>query len=85
MASFHPELVSRLKQSYDLWFADVMKDWRQSRQVILDHDRKYWKDRPAPDARALFKDFWQWQKAPKGTDPNSADPLRVFRGDWDSE
>ena len=52
------------------------------RARILAHDRAYWKDRPAPDAAVLFKDFWQWEKAPKGTDPKTANPLEVFTGYW---
>ena len=80
----HPELVAELVRNYDKWFAEVMADWRNSRQSIIDHDRAYWKDRPAPDPAALFKDFWLWSKAPKDTDPETADPLKVFRGFWNA-
>jgi hypothetical protein len=30
----------------------------------------------------LFKDFWLWETAPAGTDPKTADPLKLFRGYW---
>ena len=82
LASAHPELVSGLVRRYDAWFNDVMGDWRRSRQAILDHDRTYWKHRRAPDGAALFEDFWQWSKAPQGINPETADPLKVFRGYW---
>ncbi len=84
VAAAHPELVGLLAGKYDAWFAEVIADWRQSRQAILDHDRDYWSGRPAPDAAALFKDFWQWNKAPQGTDPKTANPLNVFRGYWNT-
>ena len=56
--------------------------WRAARARILTHDRAYWRERAAPDPAALFRDFWQWRAAPAGTDPTTADPLRVFRGFW---
>jgi hypothetical protein len=45
-------------------------------------DRAAWQGRAAPDPAALFRDFWQWNSAPKGTDSNSVDPLKVFPGYW---
>lgn len=85
VAAAHPELVVELARHYDQWFADVMADWARSRQSILAHDRAYWQDRTAPDPAALFEEFWQWRRAPAGVDPQTADPLRVFRGFWNEE
>jgi len=82
VAGEHPELVKELTRRYDEWFVDVMGDWEKSRRSIIRHDRAYWQERPAPDPAALFKEFWQWRHAPKGTDPKTADPLKVFRGYW---
>lgn len=84
VATAHPELVAELARGYDGWFAGVMADWQRSRDGILDHDRAYWKGRPAPDPAALFEDFWQWHQAPEGTDPKTANPLMVFRGYWNT-
>lgn len=85
LASGHPELVRELTKRYDEWFADVMVDWNNSRQSIIHHDIAYWQNRAAPDASVLFKNFWQWKHAPVGTDPKTADPLKVFRGFWSPE
>jgi hypothetical protein len=82
LAGAHPELVADLVQSYDDWFDDVMIDWRESREAILEHDQNYWKDRPVPDPTLLFEEFWLWNRAPTGTDPRTANPLKVFRGYW---
>jgi arylsulfatase A-like enzyme len=82
LAAAHPEIVQSLAQKHDAWFVEVIADWQQSRAHIVAQDRAYWKDRPAPDPAALFKDYWQWKAAPKGTDPKTADPLKVFRGFW---
>ncbi|MFT5465375.1 MAG: arylsulfatase A-like enzyme [Verrucomicrobiales bacterium] len=82
VAADHPELTAELARVYDDWFAEVMADWRKSRRSILEHDRAYWKNRTTPDPAELFEDFWQWRRAPAGTDPNSADPLKVFKGFW---
>ena len=77
-----PDLVQTLSQSYDVWFADVMKDWRQSRREILKHDHSYWKDRVAPDPLDLFRGYWLWNKVPAGKTRDHSDPLTVFRGFW---
>ena len=45
VAADHPELVNRLRTSYDIWFQDVMQDWRKSRREIIQHDKEWWKDR----------------------------------------
>jgi arylsulfatase A len=82
LASAHPEIVKPLAAKHDAWFSEVIADWQQSRAHIVAQDRAYWQDRPAPDPAALFKDYWQWKAAPKGTDPKTADPLKVFRGFW---
>ena len=85
LAAQHPEIVQSLAQKHDAWFAEIIPQWQQSRDHILEHDRAYWKDRATPDPAALFKDFWQWKAAPKGTDPKTADPLQVFRGFWNND
>lgn len=82
VASGHPEIVAELSRSYDAWFSDVMADWKRSRQSIVNHDIKYWKTRRQPDPAALLKGYWQWAKAPAGTDSRTSDPLKVFRGYW---
>ncbi|MDB4614189.1 sulfatase-like hydrolase/transferase [bacterium] len=82
VASGHPDVVQQLTDKHDAWFDDVMTDWKRSRKSIIDHDKAYWKDRRAPDPAALFKDFWLWNRAAQGTDPETADPLKVFRGYW---
>ncbi|MCA9061425.1 MAG: sulfatase-like hydrolase/transferase [Planctomycetaceae bacterium] len=82
LSDTHPDVVHRLSQTHDAWFDDVMRDWRQSRDEIVDHDRRYWSNRPVPDAAELFDGFWQWKAAPRGTDPLTANPLHVFRGYW---
>ena len=82
LADVHPEIVADLAARYDEWFRQVMNDWRQSRKSIVEHDQAYWRDRIAPDPAVLFKDYWQWQRAPKNTDPTTDDPLQVFRGYW---
>ncbi len=82
LAAKHPKIVQVLAAKHDAWFAKVIAQWQMSRSSILDHDRAYWKGRVAPDPTMLFRDFWQWKHAPKGTDPKAADPLEVFRGFW---
>ncbi len=82
VANLHPELVGDLARSYDVWFGEVMADWRASRESILDHDRKYWRGRAKPNPEELFADYWLWSRAPKGTAPETADPVKVFRGFW---
>jgi len=82
LAKKHPEIVKSLAEKHDGWFSEVIAEWEQSRDRIVEQDRAYWKDRTAPDPAALFKDFWQWEKAPKGTDPKTANPLGVFTGYW---
>ena len=84
LAASHPEIVQSLAQKHDTWFTDVNLEWQQSRDRILDHDRCYWKGRATPDPALLFEDFWQWKYAPKGTDPKTTDPLKVFRGFWNN-
>jgi arylsulfatase A len=82
LSAAHPEIVRSLAQKYDAWYRPILAEWKQSRARILNHDRVYWTDRPAPDPAMLFKSFWQWKQPPPGTDPNTADPLKVFRGYW---
>ena len=82
LAATHPELVAALARKHEAWFCEVIAEWKKSRACIVEHDHVYWKGRPAPDPAALFKDFWQWKSAPKGTDPKTADPLKVFQGYW---
>lgn len=82
VAAAHPELVAELAKRYDAWFASVIADWQVSRQAILDHDQAYWKDRTPPDPAVLFKDYWIWKAAPKGADPATTDPLKIFPGYW---
>jgi len=82
LAKRHPKLVAELADDYDAWFAEVIADWRVSRRSIIEHDRAYWKNRKAPDPAVLYRDFWLWQRAPAGTDRQTDDPLKVFRGYW---
>ncbi len=82
LASAHPELVRSLAEKHGLWFRQVRAEWGEARVRLLDHDRAYWRSRATPDPAALFKDFWQWRSAPQGTDPKTADPLKIFRGFW---
>ena len=82
LATRHPEIVKTLAAKHDAWFSEVIIEWEQSRARILEHDRAYWTGRVAPGAAVLFNDFWQWKHAPQGTDPKTADPLKVFRGYW---
>jgi hypothetical protein len=82
LSAQHPEIVKSLAAKHEAWFVEVTAEWQRSRAHIVEQDRAYWKDRPAPDPAALFKDYWQWKAAPKGTDPKTADPLKVFRGFW---
>ena len=84
LAESHPELVTRLTSTYDTWFRDVMKDWQHSRKKIVEHDRAYWRDRKAPDPIVLFEDYWLWNRAPDGTNPNTSDPLKTFEGFWNN-
>jgi arylsulfatase A len=82
LAATHPEIVQSLAQKHDAWFNEVVADWQRSRAQIIAQDRVYWNDRTAPDPAALFKNYWQWKSAPTGTDPKTADPLKIFRGFW---
>jgi arylsulfatase A len=82
LAARHPEIVQSLAQKHDAWFAEIIPQWQQSRNRILDHDRAYWKGRATPDPAALFKNFWQWRYAPKHKGPGTANPLKTFRGFW---
>jgi len=82
LATTHPEVVAALARKHDAWFGEVLAEWKQSRARIVVDDRAAWQGRPAPDGATLFKEFWQWNSAPKGTDPKSADPLKVFPGYW---
>jgi arylsulfatase A-like enzyme len=82
LAARHPEIVESLTRKHVAWFAQVSTEWQRSRARILDHDRDYWKDREAPDPLSLFSDFWQWKFAPPGTNPQTANPLQIFRGYW---
>ncbi|MEX1048373.1 MAG: sulfatase-like hydrolase/transferase [Akkermansiaceae bacterium] len=84
LAAANPEIVQSLAGKHDAWFVEVIADWQQSRAHIVEQDRAYWKDRPAPDPAALFKDNWLWEYAPKDTDPKTADPLKIFRGYWNN-
>ena len=82
LGATHPEIVQSLAQKHDAWFNEVVADWQRSRAQIIAQDRVFWRDRTAPDPAALFKDYWQWKSAPTGTDPKTADPLKIFRGFW---
>jgi arylsulfatase A-like enzyme len=82
IARQHPRLVAELVGDYDRWFASVMVDWLASRQSILSHDRAFWRNRPVPDPAVLYRDFWLWDKT--AADRKASDPLKVFRGFWNS-
>ncbi len=82
LAAAHPELVQSLLRKQDAWFSEVVAEWRQSRERILEHDRIYWRGRETPDPKTLFEDFWQWKFAVNKTDPRTANPLTLFRGFW---
>jgi arylsulfatase A-like enzyme len=82
LATAQPEIVKSLAKKHDAWFDEMIAQWQASRTRILDRDRAYWEDRPTPDPRVLFNEFWQWKFAPQGTDPKTSDPLKVFRGYW---
>ncbi len=82
LAATHPEVVSALARKHDAWFGEVQAEWMQSRARIVADDRAAWQGRAAPDPAALFRDFWQWNSAPKGIDSKLADPLKVFPGYW---
>lgn len=85
VAAKHPELVKSLTQKYDAWFREVIAEWETSRTAIINNDRIYWNNRIAPEPAALFKDFWLWKFAPAGSDPETTDPLSVFKGFWSNE
>jgi len=76
----HPELVKELAARYDAWFTEVFAEWQGANREIREHDALYWKSRPVPDARELFREFWRWKGS--GADPQKDDPLKVFRGYW---
>jgi arylsulfatase A len=82
LAAAQPDIVAALARKHDAWFGEVQAEWMQSRARIVADDRAAWQGRAAPDPAALFRDFWQWNSAPKGTDSKSADPLQVFPGYW---
>lgn len=82
LAAEHPEVVTALTKKHDAWFLEVMAEWQEARQRILVHDADYWRNRQPPDPKLLFRDYWQWKTAPAGTDPKTADPLKLFRGYW---
>lgn len=82
VAGRHPEVVRELSRRYNAWFEEVFSEWQQAHRAHIEHDRDYWARRPVPDPRKLFADFWRWDRAPKGTDPDTADPLKIFRGYW---
>jgi arylsulfatase A-like enzyme len=82
LAAAHPQVVELLMRKHEAWFGQVSAEWQQSRVRLLDHDRDYWQARKAPDPVALFEGFWQWKFAPPGTNPQTANPLQVFRGYW---
>lgn len=82
LAAEHPDVVTALAKKHDAWFREVMAEWRETRRRILVHDADYWKNRQLPDPKLLFRDHWQWKTAPVGTDPETADPLKVFGGYW---
>ena len=81
----YPELVRRMVDAHVDWFADVSEEWNRSRAAIIAHDIRYWRNRTVPDARDLFGNYWQWGRAPTGTDSESSDPLRVFPGYWTTD
>jgi arylsulfatase A-like enzyme len=82
LAAAQPEIAAALTRAHDAWFAEVHADWLAARARIVAHDRAYWANRAAPDPVALFRDFWVWSRAPAGTDPRTADPLKIFPGFW---
>ena len=82
VAATNPDIVKSLTSEHDQWFSEVINGWHKSRQSILEHDRAYWKDRSPPNPTVLFDDFWQWRRAPDGTNAATADPLEVFKGFW---
>jgi arylsulfatase A len=84
LAATHPDLVKALSRKHDAWFGEVLAEWTQARERIVTHDRAYWSHRTAPDAAALFKDFWIWGKVPKAINRKAVDPLKLFHGYWDS-
>jgi arylsulfatase A-like enzyme len=79
-AAEFPELVDHLRRQYDAWFDDVMADWRDANQRIIEHDRAYWRERDVPDPARLFDGYWRWDKV--DANPEEDDPLRVFTGYW---
>jgi arylsulfatase A-like enzyme len=85
VAAAHPDIVRTLTAKHTAWYREVSAEWREARSQIVAQDIAYWKKRSAPEPAALLRDFWQWQAAPKGTDPKTADPLKVFRGYWNDE
>ena len=85
LADVYPDVVTELSAAHDDWFRTVHEDWQSSRAEVVEHDVEYWAGKTPPDARELFKEFWQWKRAPAGTDPAVADPLRVFWGFWSQQ
>ncbi len=82
LSQHNPRLVQSLAAEHDQWFSSVWADWQQARSNIIEHDRVYWTDRPAPDPIYLFHDFWQWKSVDAAVDSKQADPLKTFRGYW---
>ena len=80
VAAQNPEIVARMMDVHDRWFADVVQDWADSRAAILEHDQQYWKSRVAPEPEDLFREYWQWSRAPKGAAREN--PTEVFGGFW---
>jgi len=85
LAAKFPEIVEGLARKHDAWFREVFAEWKQSHARIVADDRAAWRGRTAPDPAMLFKEFWQWNSAPKGTDPKATDPLKIFPGYWSSQ
>ncbi len=83
VSSDHPALVDSLKILYSNWFDQVNAEWRKSFNEMIIHDKAVWKDRPIPDPKSLFKDYWDWARAK--ADSVKDDPLKVFRGYWSND
>ena len=70
------------QERYDAWFRSVFADWKRANAEIREADRRKWSGRTAPDPRALFDGFWQWNRVEA---TSSADPLETFRGYWNAD
>ncbi|MCB1226283.1 MAG: sulfatase-like hydrolase/transferase [Verrucomicrobiales bacterium] len=82
VAAQNPQVVQELTAIHDAWFREVHSQWKQARQRLVERDRAAWRQRVVPDPATLFADYWLWKYAPPGTNPQTADPLKVFRGFW---